>query len=368
MPGPGVEWSCMKLWESTSSTSRPAKVTSLPLHCPQKASIQAPAKMAEWKPRSHTSRRSIDINPGGHYGEVIEKPICLSFDWWSVFAFAASRSAVLQTLLSSDDNQDIPSSNPINQISSRNLLVFRQLRPASSRLHFLNLPQSTVILNFHTSFVPLSHCHFTRMPMLCENFVTFVRKATCGGRERYSPDRKELNPDPLPGLLRGLEGGGRSALSALSLVSTSTSDSKSTSSSTSTASTTTAGSRRRKLHRMLTTPHFYFLISHKLSSDRLTSCWPTEDWNAGRCSLGGGAQVEDNLPPTSCSSYHTAPHCHTLPHTTPSYSYCRTTLELGHVRHHRRCHCSFFAHHVWPPCCCCRPHQQAEESGTFLAA
>merc|ERR1719340_305820 len=65
-----------------------------------------------------------------------------------------------------------------------------------------------------------------------------------------SPDRKELNPDPLPGLLRGLEGGGRSALSALSLVSTSTSDSKSTSSSTSTASTTTAGSRRR-LHRML---------------------------------------------------------------------------------------------------------------------
>merc|ERR1719245_1731243 len=78
-----------------------------------------------------------------------------------------------------------------------------------------------------------------------------------------SPDRKELNPDPLPGLLRGLEGGGRSALSALSLVSASTSDSKSTSSSTSTASTTTAGSRRRKLHRMLTTPHFYFLISHK---------------------------------------------------------------------------------------------------------
>ena len=63
MPGPGVEWSCMKLWESTSSTSRPAKVTSLPLHCPQKASIQAPAKMAEWKPRSHMSRRSIDINP-----------------------------------------------------------------------------------------------------------------------------------------------------------------------------------------------------------------------------------------------------------------------------------------------------------------
>ena len=238
-------------------------MTSLPLDCPQKASIQAPAKMVEWKLRSHMSRRSIDINPGGHYGEVIEKPICLSFDWWSVFAFAASRSAVLQTLLSSDDNQDIPSSNPINQISSWNLLVFRQLRPASSRLHFLNLPRSTVILNFHTTFVPLSHCHFTRMPMLCENFVTFVRKATCGGRERYSPDRKELNPDPLPGLLRGLEGGGRSALSALSLVSTSTSDSKSTSSSTSTASTTTAGSRRR-LHRMLArSPHFYFLISHK---------------------------------------------------------------------------------------------------------
>ena len=260
------------------------------------------------------SRRSIDINPGGHYGEVIEKPICLSFDWWSVFAFATSRSAVLQTLLSSDDNQDIPSSNPINQISSWNLLVFRQLRPASSRLHFLNLPRSTVILNFHTTFVPLSHCHFTRMPMLCENFVTFVRKATCGGRERYSPDRKELNPDPLPGLLRGLEGGGRSALSALSLVSTSTSDSKSTSSSTSTASTTTAGSRRR-LHRMLTLLTSTFSSLTNPASDRLTSCWPTEDWNAGRCSLGGGAQVEDNLPPTSCSSYHT-PHCHTPHHPT----------------------------------------------------
>ena len=145
MPGPGVEWSCMKLWESTS---RPAKVTSLPLDCPQKASIQAPAKMVEWKLRSHMSRRSIDINPGGHYGEVIEKPICLSFDWWSVFAFAASRSAVLQTLLSSDDNQDIPSSNPINQISSWNLLVFRQLRPASFRLHFLNLPGPRLFLIF----------------------------------------------------------------------------------------------------------------------------------------------------------------------------------------------------------------------------
>ena len=112
-------------------------------------------------------------------GDIMEKlsrnqSVCHLIGGQFLLSLRVGRS-LLQTLLSSDDNQDIPSSNPINQISSRNLLVFRQLRPASSRLHFLNLPQSTVILNFHTSFAPLSHRCLARMPMLCENFITGKR-------------------------------------------------------------------------------------------------------------------------------------------------------------------------------------------------
>ena len=107
----------------------------------------------------------------------------------------------------------------------------------------------------------------SHMPILCENFIRSKgndwRDIDMGG----SPERKELKPAPLPGLLWGLDGGGRSALSALSRVSTSCS-------STSTPNTTTAPSSSSRHHRIFTA---------SLTPGRQRSCWPTGDWNAGRC-------------------------------------------------------------------------------------
>ena len=81
-----------------------------------------------------------------------------------------------------------------------------------------------------------------------------------------SPERKELKPAPLPGLLWGLDGGGRSALSALSRVSTSCS-------STSTPNTTTAPMSSSRHHRMLASLVHCCFISHTLPAKELLADW-----------------------------------------------------------------------------------------------